>query len=528
MEHTDVVATSHGPVRGCVKNRMRQFLGIPYAAPPVDHLRWRPPIPPPAWSEPLDAVAFGNVCAQDGSCFPGFGHTSVFEDGLYLNVFTPARLKHGQKLAVIVLIPGGGFFCGGSNDYNPAWLVCDGNVVLVSLNYRLTVFGFFSHPAINAEDHPAGNYGMMDQQLALRWIQSNIEAFGGDAGNITIMGESAGGISVMTHIASPGSAGLFHKAIAQSGGSPPAIPALSVKSAESRGVALASAAGCKEQTPETLRALSTSDILAANAMPPGTFGIGQYTVGVMEDGVVVPGSLRQKFATGCFNQVPLLMGVNKDEFSWFQAMMEIATGQVISPEAYPQALARTLQAVGHIRLASLDLPTEALNDVLRRYPVDSHPSPSRTLAAAVGDAGMISAAGRRTARIMKKFVHEVYVYEFDVPNSPTPWPEVSFPYGSAHTSELQYLFPLFHGASGKAQPLAESQRQLAKQMVLYWTSFARRGTPNPDAPEAVGSPHWPVYNGQEDNVMLLSAPKPEMIGGWGERHHSDFWDSFYV
>ena len=528
MEHTGIVVTTHGPVKGFVKNGMRQFLGIPYAAPPVGELRWRPPVSPTNWSEPIDAIAFGNVCAQDSSCFPGFGHASAFEDGLYLNVMTPKRLEQGRKLAVIVLIPGGGLFCGGSNDYDPAWLVGDGNVVFVSFNYRLTVFGFFSHPAINTEDHPTGNYGIMDQQRALRWVQGNIEAFGGDAGNVTIMGESAGGISVMTHMASLGSTGLFHKAIVQSGGSPPTIPIPSVKSAEIRGVGLASAAGCKLQTPENLRALPANDLLAANAMLPGTFGIGQYTVGLMEDGVVVPSSLRETFATGRFNRVPLLIGVNKDEFSWFQGMAEMATGQSISAEQYPQALAHTLQAVGQMGLASLNLPTQAINEVLHRYPLESHPSPSRTLAAAVGDAGIISAGGRRTTRTIKNFVDEVYVYEFDVPESPAPWPEVSFPYGSAHASELQYLFPLFHGGSGTAHHLSESQRQLAKQMVLYWTSFARLGTPNLEAHEAEDSPYWSVYNSQEDNVMLLSIPKSQMFRGWGERHHSDFWDMYYV
>ncbi|KAH8703436.1 carboxylesterase family protein [Talaromyces proteolyticus] len=532
-ELTEIIPTTNGPIRGFVSDGMRQFLGIPYASPPTGELRWRPPVAPIAWEEPLESVSFGNVCAQHTPSFPGFGHTSYTEDCLYLNVFTPAHSRRepegSKKLPVMAFIHGGGFSSGASNDYNPIRLVNDGNVVFVSLNYRVNIFGFFSHPAINAEDHPSGNYGILDQQFALTWIQRNIEVFGGDATNVTIFGESAGGASVMAHMVSPGSIGLFHKVIIQSGGSPPTMPFPTIESLEKQGIGLASAAGCKEQIPRQLRLIATKDIMAADALPDDTFGLGKFPFGLMEDGEVVPKSLREKFSTGQFSRVPMIIGVNRDEFSWFQAMIELRSGKVVSADFYPQILTDTIDLLNTLHLNGVIVPSDAISQVLELYPAGSHPSASRALAAAIGDAGLISTAGRRTTRVMAQHVTEVYAYEFDVPDSPSPWPEVSFPYGSAHTIELQYLFPLFRGGSGKAQPLTDSQQQLARQMVHYWTTFAHRGTPNfvDDSAKRVSPSHWLAYKAKDDNIMLLCTPTPHMTNEWGVRHNSDFWDSFY-
>ncbi|OQV05613.1 hypothetical protein CLAIMM_10326 [Cladophialophora immunda] len=529
FKRTEVIATTNGPVRGYERGGMRRFLGMPYAAPPIGDRRWRPPVPPPRWQEPRDVVEFGGVCAQDTSCFPGFGVSSSNEDCLYLNVFTPIPLEHerGEKAPVMVLIPGGGFFCGGGNDYDPASLVEQGRIVFVSLNYRLGIFGFFSHPAINAEDHPVGNYGIMDQQLALAWVQNNIEAFGGDARNVTIMGESAGGISVMVHLAAPQSMGLFHKAIVQSGGSPPTVSYPTVHSLEKRGIALAAAAGCGEQTPTNLRLLTPESILAANAVPEGGFGVGQFTVGLMEDGVVIPSSLRDKFNNGDFSRVPLLIGVNRDEFTWFQGMMEISTGSVISAAMYPQVLAMTLEAAAQFRILSTKISPDAMEDVLRRYPLDPRASPGQAIATAVGDASIISTCGRRAARVVGRFSDQVYAYEFDVPDSPVSWPQSSFPYESGHTQELQYLFPLFCGGSGIPRALNSAQQELSRHMVRYWTTFARHGRPSAEGAEGV-APVWTSYTAKDDNIMLLRTPTPSMFSGWGSRHHCDFWDSLHL
>ncbi len=528
QERTEVIETINGPIKGIIRGDMQLFLGIPYAAPPTGKLRWRPPVTPAAWTEPLEAFTFGNVCAQDALCFPGFGYISSTEDCLYLNIFRPAHHERAQKLPVMVWIPGGGLFCGGSNDYDPTALVQDGNVIFVSFNYRLNVFGFFSHPALNEEDHPGGNYGIMDQQCALSWVQCNIERFCGDTSNVTIFGESAGGISVLSHLASPRSTGLFHKAIVQSGGLPPTSTFPNLKSLEQAGVAFASAAGCDSQTSENLRAIPTKKLMEANAMPEGTFGTGQYYCGLIEDGTIIPVSMRQKFSAGEFNRVPLINGVNRDEYSWFQAMVELSTGQIVSNESYPGILANALTEAAQLGLLSMTIAPDTINEVLQRYPAEAHATASRALAAAIGDAGIISTSGRRTTRVIKQFVPDVYAYEFDVPESPVSWPKVSFPYGSAHTQELQYIFPLFHGASGTVQQLTEPQKHLAKQIVHYWTTFARRGTPNAETLATLPAPYWPAYETEQDNIMLLRAPSAAATVAWGERHHSDFWDRFYV
>lgn len=534
--HAGIVQTVSGPIKGFVDDGVHQFLGIPYAAPPIGDLRWRPPIAPTAWREPLNAMSFGPVCAQNAVSFPGFGSESSTEDCLYLNVFTPNDHKFGdgQKLPVMVFIHGGGFACGASDDYNPAALVNDGQVVFVSLNYRVGIFGFFSHPVINAEGHPSGNYGIMDQQLALKWVQQNIGKFGGDASNVTVFGESAGGASILAHVAAPSSRGLFHKVIIESGGSPPTMPFPSIEELGAQGVALTTAAGCTEQTAESLRRTSTEDLMAADALEEGVFGIGKFPFGLMEDGKIVPGNLREIFSSGGFNRVPMIVGVNRDEFAWFQAMMELRSGRIVSAETYPETVASTIDLLNKLHLNGVTLPLHEIPHVLKMYPVEAYGNPSRALAAVVGDAGLISTAGRRTTRVLGEHIHEVYAYEFDVPDTPCPWPEVSFPYGSAHTLELPYIFPGFRGASGKHTPLSEPQQRLAREMVHYWTTFARHGTPN-GVPDREGStteigrlPKWEIYKAQKDNVMLFQAAEAiRTIEGWGQRHNSDYWDQFY-
>ena len=416
LEHklTEVIPTTNGPVRGFIDDGMQKFQGIPYAAPPVDALRWRPPIAPAPWQEPLTTLSFKTICAQDSPAFPGFASTSYTEDCLYVNVFTPAAHRHGidQKLPVMVWVHGGGFACGASNDYNPTRLVNDGNVIFVSLNYRVNVFGFFSHPAINAEGHAAGNYGVMDQQLALTWVQENIEGFGGDKNNVTIFGQSAGGACIMVHLTSISSQGLFHKAIIQSGGSPPVMPFPTIESLEKTGTTLASAAGCDDQIPENLRRIPTRKLMAADALAEGAFGIGKFPFGLMEDGYTVPRGLRENFATGKFTRIPLITGINRDEFTWFQAMMELRQGRIVSADAYPQVVESTIDLLNKLHLNGVTVPKEVISQVLEMYPVEGYPHPSRALAAIVGDGGLVSTAGRRTTRVLQKYIPEVYAYEF--------------------------------------------------------------------------------------------------------------------
>lgn len=529
------VETTFGRVRGLEHETVRQFLGIPYATPPLGDLRWRPPIPPPAWKNTLDAFELGNVCAQHKDCLPGFSLDGTTEDCLYLNVYTPSSSAQpvNQRRPVMVWIHGGGMATGASSQYDPTKLVREGDVVIVSLNYRLSIFGFFSHPAINAEGHKSGNYGIMDQQLALKWVQDNIEAFGGDASNVTIFGESAGGMSVCAHLASPQSAGLFHRAICQSGGHVVTSQFLTLEELEKDGIALAEKAGCRDQTATELRQLSTADAMRANAVPKGMFTLGAYRFGLMEDGIVVPKGLRQKFLTGEINKVPVLIGSTRDEFFWFQGMAEAIKGTSVTEDGYAEAVSNFFTRPAPGKLLSTSIPEDAVDDLLKRYPAVSYDNPSQALAAAIGDSGFVNLAGRRAAQTLRKTIPRVFAYEFDVPDSPSAvWPKASFSYRSCHASEIQYLFPLFPSGPETAhltRPLSKPQQSLATSMVQYWTTFAKYGTPNGsgDSATTATTPEWDVYDVKKDNVMVLEAPIPRMIVGWGERHHADFWDAHY-
>jgi para-nitrobenzyl esterase len=213
---TPVVRTVEGAVQGMVTNGVSEFLGILFAAPPVGELRWRPPQDVTPWTTTLAATKFGKTCAQPVRGI--FTRPSNNEDCLYLNVYTADPLPDATaKRPVMVWFYGGGLFSGESDDYDGSKLARRGGAVVVTLNYRVGAFGFFSHPAINGEGHPAINYGIMDQQAALKWVQRNIAAFGGDPGNVTIFGQSGGGSSVTSNLQSPLSKGLFHRAIVQSG-----------------------------------------------------------------------------------------------------------------------------------------------------------------------------------------------------------------------------------------------------------------------------------------------------------------------
>src|SRR6202453_3163687 len=215
------VSTTEGAVEGVTKDGVTRFLGIPYARPPVGPLRWTPPQPAAKWPGVRQTTKFGPTCAQVTTLGPFAGPPNSNEDCLYLNVFTPDMKA---KLPVLVWLHGGGYFDGASNDYDPTKLVTRGHMVVVTINYRLNLFGFMAHPAIDTEGHAFGNYGIMDMQAALRWVKRNIAQFGGDPGNVTLGGQSAGAGATAANVLSPGAHGLFQRAIFQSGGYTPFVP----------------------------------------------------------------------------------------------------------------------------------------------------------------------------------------------------------------------------------------------------------------------------------------------------------------
>ncbi|HEY2577748.1 MAG TPA: carboxylesterase family protein [Streptosporangiaceae bacterium] len=486
-----VAATADGAVRGMTAGTADEFLGIPYAAPPVGPLRWRAPQPAARWHGVRDAMHFAPHCAQPAS---PFGMASTSENCLYLNVFRPAGSHRGgsRGLPVMVWIHGGALVVGESNDYDPTALVRHG-VIVVTINYRLGVFGFLAHPALASRPGgPAGNYGLMDQQAALRWVQRNIAHFGGDPRNVTIFGESAGGLSVLSQLASPGARGLFARAIAESGSYD--LTQAPLATAEAAGKAFAATAGCPSQTAACLRHLPVTAILD-NENPSG------YQPDI--DGQVLTQSIGTALASGQFNRVPVINGTNRNEWRLFVAESELA-GNPVTAANYQAMIASTL-----------GVSAAAAAVIAAKYPLSAYPSPAVALGAVGTDA--IFACPALTADKSLSAHVPTYAYEFNDQNAPELFlPPVSFPYGAAHASELQYLFSLPTVAF--PSPLSPQQQHLAAAMRQYWTNFASHG-----APSSFTEPSWPQFHTTSHQMLSLAPAQPRVGTGFAAEHHCTFW-----
>ncbi len=482
------VKTSDGAVHGAASGAMREFLGIPYAAPPQGDLRWKAPVAPAPWQATREATAFGPHCPQPDTSPLEYGTPGGKEDCLYLNVFTPTT---PGPHPVMVWLHGGAFLLGRSNGYNPAPFVAQGNVV-VTVNYRLGALGYLAHPAFADATGSVGNYGLLDQLAALKWVKTNAAAFGGDASNVTLFGQSAGAMSVMAHIASPMSAGLFQKAIVQS------TPGMAQPTAtEAKALASATAAtafGCTD--PATagacLRALSIDAIVAKQ---PGAFS---PVNGPIVDGSFQKTDIATAITSGNYNKVPVIIGAAHDEYTSFQGQAELTSGTPLPAAAYPGAL-----------LATFKLPTLA-NAVAATYPLSAFDSPSLALSAAVGDY-LFSCPTRRIAKQFTAAGAKLYMYEFNDANAPmTLQPPVSFPYKAYHASELQYLFDL-------GSKLSTPQQQLASSMLGMWSRFAATGNPN-----ATGDATWPAYDAQ-DKLIRFAPSATAVASNFAVDHKCALW-----
>ena len=489
-----VIATDNGPIRGTTAGAMQAFRGIPYAAAPVGDLRWRAPQPHPGWQGVLDASEFGAHCPQVAT---PYGTPSTTEDCLFLNVYTPGKTNEGRPhlLPVMFWIHGGGLVVGESDGYDPSLLVAR-DVVVVTINYRLGELGFLAHPALSAESPvgTSGNYGLMDQQAAMRWVQRNIRAFGGDPDNVTIFGESAGGLSVHSELTSPLAAGLFHKAIVESGAYSLNQPTQA--QAQAAGTAFAAAAGCTTQTAACLRGLSVSAILAAQTAA---------TMVPNVDGFVMPRTVLSALSTGQFNRVPVVEGSNHDEWRLFVAQTEATTGVPLTPAGYIPAIAATLGVSPGLAAVIASV-----------YPLAAYSSPSVALGA-VGTDVVFACNARISARLLSAYV-PTFQYEFNDPTAPMLYfANVSFPTGAYHASELEYLFDL----SGTPVPMparTSGQKALTDAMVGYWTQFARTGDPN-----STGAPAWPAYMPLSDQFQSLQQSAPTAKTGFAADHKCAFW-----
>ncbi|GAA5165684.1 MULTISPECIES: carboxylesterase/lipase family protein [Amycolatopsis] len=483
-----VVHTSGGPVRGLAAGPVDEFLGIPYAAPPVGALRWQPPQPASKWSGVRDATRFAPDCAQPTG---PFGRPSTAEDCLYLNIYTPHRKPPRSGFPVMVWIPGGGFHSGAGSFYDPAALVADG-VTVVTINYRVGALGFLAHPALADARGQSGDYGLMDQQAALRWVRGSISGFHGDAHNITIFGESAGGASALAQVVSPQAAGLFERAIAESGSYDTTQTTLAA--AESAGTDFAAKAGCADQSAACLRALPVSTILADEAT--------EYRPNL--DTEVLPRPVGTALATGLFNHVPILNGTNHDEWRLMVAGSTLA-GRPVTAADY-QAMISAALGVSPARAAA----------VAARYPLTAYPSPALALGA-VGTDAVFACPALTIDRSAARFV-PTFAYEFNDENAPEDFlPPAGFPYGAPHASELQYLLGLPYAAYPKT--LSAQQQQLATVMRTYWTNFAKTGSPT-----AAGTPRWPSFGDGSQRVQSLLPPAPGTETDFAATHDCAFWD----
>ncbi|GAB7071997.1 carboxylesterase family protein [Mycobacterium hodleri] len=458
--------TATGTVRGTVAPDHRLFAGIPYAAPPVGPLRWQPPAPAQSWPGVRDATHTGPRCMQDGSDLEMGRQTS--EDCLTLNVWTPP--PSDAKRAVMVWIHGGAFINGSSGIYDSRWLATRGDVVVVTLNYRLGALGFLAHPALGPPG-AVGNYGLADQQAALRWVHDNIANFGGDPDAVTIAGESAGGMSVCDHLVAPGSEGLFRAAIIQSG---PCQAQLALPDAQRASVDYARAAGCGDMrtVAACLRALPAEKL----RKPVWYYRIGDDALsGPVTGTKVLPVDPMTEIAEGRAAKVPVLIGTNHDEFTLFVALEYLRQKKPYTEAQYPQLLAQTFG-----RHAA---------EVATHYPLSRYGgSVPLAYSAAVTDGVFACVADRITEGLAKE--DSVYAYEFDDRGAPAPDPlrNLPFPVGASHSLELRYLFDI-----GGAPPLNPDQRVLSDQMIDAWSQFVRDGHPGDD---------WPAFDAQEKRLSL--------------------------
>jgi para-nitrobenzyl esterase len=483
-----------GAVRGAAVSGVYQFLGLPYAAPPTGELRWRPPQPPREWDGVRDATKFGPSCPQPASPFAPPAPFS--EDCLYLNVYTSTLRRDGDR-PVLVWIHGGGFTEDGARNYDGSKLAAAG-VVVVTINYRLGALGFLAHPALASRPGgPAGNYGLMDQLSALRWVKRNIAQFGGDPHNVTIVGQSAGGVSVLDLLVSHRSRGLFQRAIVQSGAF--ALTQQPLVAAEATGEAFAAKAGCPDQNAECLRKLPV-DALVSNfpgAAIPGVI-----------DGEVLTESIGTALAAGRFARVPILDGINHDEELIFVAGLHVTVSggtfvpipdEPVDADSYQPDIA-----------AVLGVSAERAAAIAAEYPLDAFPSPDVALSTLVSDANFACPAlqvDRWTSDHTPTFA-----YQFNDDGAPERF--APLPPAATHSSELQYIFDQPNAPIPGT--LDADQQALAASMRAAWASFAANGDPS------TPSLAWPSFTpGQQ--VMSLVPPQPQVWAGFSGAHHCSFW-----
>ncbi|GAA4496756.1 carboxylesterase family protein [Actinoallomurus oryzae] len=478
-------------------------------ASPTGKSRWTAPRPAAGWSEVRDATRFGHRCAQTSGWDPGYENPTLTEDCLSLNVYAPKQAQ-GRR-PVLVWIHGGGFTGGAGQDTNPREFVQQANAVVVTVNYRLGALGFLNLPQLRqaSADGP-GNFGLLDQQAALRWVQANIAGFGGDPRNVTIAGQSAGGSSVCDQIASPTAKGLFSRAIIMSGG----CGMSSAADGEKTGLAFVQAAGCS----------GASDVLAClRGKPAADLLAAQQKAGVRPSvgGAAFPADPATAVPAGRTNRVPVLLGQVNNERSLFTFQNYDYVGKPLTADQY-EALVRSTYG-------------DDAGKVLAEYPVGEFDSPDVAWTTVQDDSA--SYTRQRLYAQLSRYV-PTYAYEFAESDTPqfTSIYRIqqkseaarNHPFGATHVDDLGYLWDYL----GQTLPYTDDELDLSNQMIRYWGRFATTGDPN-----GAATPTWPKYSQRTDLMMSLVACDTSPATGkppaacsavtdrFGAEHDTAFWKS---
>lgn len=501
------VATAQGVVRGSVTGSGSHWLGIPYAGAPTGERRWKPPAAPASWTGVRQATEHAPACLQDTT---DYAHGKGAEDCLYLNIYAPPGTTTTSKLPVIVWMHGGGFINGTGNDWDGSHLAKTANAIVVSINYRLGPFGWLALDSLADEQGGAsGNYGLIDQVAAFKWIKSNIAGFGGDGGNLTITGQSAGGESVFAHLASPGSTGLFQKAISLSAPAAVRLPTVA-EASERNNTAYATELGCTTAASQVacLRAIPADQALEAaheswNLIKDG----GLYWTPVV--GVpTLPDQWLKLYKKGEFTKVPTMVGHTRNEGQLFTAIYENNNGHAVTLD---EAVDRGYE------FFSVATPL-----ILSRYNQFTHGSNSAAMSAVITD-GLFACGQGRDRDALADGGAPVYSYEFTDPNAFEV--HVHGEYSKitdAHDADLPFLFQSNpEGVEPAVPPFSPGQKALAVQMGQYWGAFARNGSPNGD-----GLPNWPRYVAGTTTPTQSLTPSSAVTlpsGEYYKRHKCEMW-----
>eukprot|EP00076_Gallus_gallus_P025408 XP_015147943.2 fatty acyl-CoA hydrolase precursor, medium chain isoform X2 [Gallus gallus] len=482
------VVTKYGTARGyqfkvdAAERSVNVFLGLPFAKAPVGPLRFSEPQPPEPWKGVRDATSYPPMCLQDKVLgqFESDYVTNrkekiilqMSEDCLYLNIYTPVSTEKQEKLPVFVWIHGGGLAFGSASPYDGSALAAFDNVVVVTIQYRLGIVGYFS----TGDKYARGNWGYLDQVAALQWIQENIIHFGGDPGSVTICGESAGGISVSALVLSPLAKGLFHKAISESG---TAIRTLFTDKPEEEAQRIAAASGCEKSSSaalvECLREKTEEEMEQITLKMPSMF------ISSTVDGVFFPKSPRELLSEKAINAVPYIIGVNNCEFGWvIPEMMKVPD----FTEGLDKEVARQVLQSSFV-LSFKSVPSDIVDLVFNEYigKAESRAQVRDGLLDAIGDHMFVFPA-IEVARYHRDAGHPVYFYEFQ--HRPSSATGVVPEFVKAdHGDEIAFVF----GKPFLAGNATEEENKLSRAVMKYWTNFARNGNPNGE-----GLVHWPQYD----------------------------------